>query len=59
MDCQTQLDLEGEETKAITQLGYLFVSCQHPDSDASVSQALDGLRHPSLQLVLDGSAAQQ
>lgn len=38
---------------------HLFVSREHPDSDASIGQALDGLRHAGLQLVLDGSAAQQ
>ena len=38
---------------------HLFVSCEHPDSDASIGQALDGLRHACLQLVLNGRAAQQ
>ena len=38
---------------------HLFVSCEHPDSDTSIGQALDGLWHACLQLVLNGSAAQQ
>ncbi|KAA6423404.1 MAG: hypothetical protein FRX49_06465 [Trebouxia sp. A1-2] len=38
---------------------HLLVSCEDPDSDASVSQAFNGLRHSRLQLVLNGSAAQQ
>ena len=37
----------------------LLVSCEDPDPDASIGQALDGLRHSILQLVLNGSAAQQ
>ncbi len=38
---------------------HLLVPSEDPDSDASVSQALNGLWHSRLQLVLDGSAAQQ
>ncbi len=38
---------------------HLLISRKHPDSDAGISQALDGLRHPRLQLVLNSSAAQQ
>ncbi len=38
---------------------HLFISGEDPDSDAGVSQALNGLWHSSLQLVLNGGAAQQ
>ena len=48
-------------TSAVTSAaeGHLLVSGENPDSDAGISQALNGLWHSSLQLVLDGSAAQQ
>ena len=39
--------------------GHLLVPSEDPDFDASVSQALNGLWHSSLQLVLNGGAAQQ
>jgi hypothetical protein len=37
----------------------LFVSCENPDFDASLSQLGDGLRHAVLQFVLDGRRPQQ
>lgn len=37
----------------------LLVTSKDPDSDASIGQALNGLRDALLQLVLNGSAAQQ
>jgi hypothetical protein len=38
---------------------HLLVSSEDPDSNAGISQALNGLWHSRLQLVLDGGAAQQ
>ena len=40
-------------------LAHLLVPCEDPDPDASIGQALNGLWHALLQLVLNGSAAQQ
>ena len=39
--------------------GHLLISGEDPDSDTSISQSLNGLWHSSLQLVLNGGAAQQ
>lgn len=38
---------------------YLFVACEHPNFDASIGKVLDALRDPLLQLIFNGSAAQQ
>ena len=40
-------------------LAHLLVPCEDPNSDASIGQALNSLWDALLQLVLNGSAAQQ
>lgn len=37
----------------------MFVSCEHPDFDAGLSQLGNGLRHSVLQFVLNGRGPQQ